>query len=332
VEVKVGKLPFEKIERKVLTKKSAKTDPKLGKNPEERSTEELIKSGIINLNKPPGPTSHQVADYIKKILNIKKAGHGGTLDPKVTGCLPIALEKATRIVQTLLPAGKEYVCLMYIHKRVEENKIKKAFEKFSGEIKQIPPIRSAVKRQERTRKIYYIEILEIKEQDVLFRIGCQAGTYIRKFVHDLGKDLGIGAHMHQLIRTKAGPFTDKEMYAMYDLKDAYEFYKEGNEKELRKILKPFETAVNHLGKIWVLDSTVDPLCHGADLYLVGISKLTTGIKENDLVAIFTLKNELICIGKAVLDSETIQRQEKGEAVKTTKVFMDRGIYSLKNID
>ena len=247
----------------------------------------------------------------------------------MTGCLPIALEKATRIVQTLLPAGKEYVALMHLHKKISEIEVKKAFEKFSGEITQLPPIRSAVKRQERKRKIYYIEILEIDNQDILFKIGCQAGTYVRKYVHDLAKYLGCGGHMQQLIRTKAGPFTDKEMFTLHDLKDAYELYKEGNEKEIKKIIKPFEIAVNHLGKIWITDSAVNPLCHGADLYVPGVSKITTGIQKDDVVAVFTLKNELVCIGNAMLDSDSLLKEEKGTAVKTTKVFMERGVYKVK---
>ncbi len=242
--------------------------------------------------------------------------------------MPIALAKATRIVQVLLTAGKEYVCLMHLHDSVSKQEIEKEFNKITGKIKQIPPIRSAVKRQERERDIYYSELIEIDNKDVLFRIGCQAGLYIRKLCWQIGKDLGVGAHMQQLIRTKAGPFTDGEMYTLHDLKDAYEFWKEGKDKEIRKIIKPFEKATEHLGKIWVFDTAVDPLCHGTDLYVAGISKLTTNIKANDTVAIFTLKDELICIGTAALDSEAMLKREKGEAVRTTKVFMDRRIYTV----
>ncbi len=247
----------------------------------------------------------------------------------MTGVLPIALAKATRIVQILLPAGKEYICLMYLHNKVEKEKIQNALEKFSGEITQLPPVRSAVKREQRKRKIYYIEIIEIEEKYVLFRIGCQAGTYIRKFVHDLGKFLSCGAHMVQLHRTKAGPFNDASMYTLHDLKDAYEFYKEGNDKEIMKIVLPFEKATEHLPKIWVFDSAVDPLCHGSDLYVSGISKLYDNIKKKDLVAIFTLKDELICIGNAEMTAEEMLKTQKGTAIKTSKVFMERGIYKLK---
>ena len=247
----------------------------------------------------------------------------------MTGVLPIALDKATRIVQVLLSAGKEYVCLMHVHKEVTANEIKTAFEKFKGKIKQIPPKKSAVKRQERDREVYYIEIIEMDGQDVLFRIGCQAGTYIRKICHDLGRELEVGAHMQQLIRTKAGPFSDKNMISLHDLKDAYEFYKGGKEEEIRKVIKPFENAVEHLPKIWVFDGAVDPLCHGSDLYVPGVSKLNNNINKDDPVAVLTLKNELISVGRTEMTTEEILKNQKGIAVNRNKVFMERGTYGKK---
>ena len=176
----MGDLPFEKIKREILLKKEAQTSDKFGFYPENRTVEELMQFGVINIDKPAGPTSHQVSAYLQKILNLDKAGHSGTLDPNVTGVLPITLNKSTKIVQTLLKAGKEYICLMHLHRPVEEFELYKVFEKFTGKIKQLPPIKSAVKRQIRERRIYYIELLDIIEQDVLFKVGCQAGTYIRK--------------------------------------------------------------------------------------------------------------------------------------------------------
>src|SRR3989338_6108317 len=164
-----------------------------GKAPEERTIPELLKSGIVNIDKLKGPTSHEVADDVQKILHIKKAGHSGTLDPAVTGVQPVALEKASRITFFLLTAPKEYVGIMHLHKDVEEAALREAIKKFTGKIQQLPPVKSAVKRVERTREIYEFEILEIKNRDVLFRVKCQAGTYIRKICSDMGKELG-GAH------------------------------------------------------------------------------------------------------------------------------------------
>ncbi len=315
------KLPFEEIEREILVKKESATNEAYGKNPEERNIKELLENSVLCLNKLAGPSSHQVAYYLKKILKAEKVGHGGTLDPNVTGVLPVSMGRATKVMDALLKAGKEYVCLMHIHKPIPQSKIHKVSKEFIGKITQLPPVKSAVKRQLREREIYYLEILEIKDQDILFKVGCQAGTYIRKLVVDFGKELGTNAHMAELVRTKAGPFNENEWYSLQDIKDAYVLYQEGNEEELKKILKPVEFAVQHLPKILVVDSAVDSICHGANLSIPGISKLESKIEKEDLVALLTLKDELIAVGNAILTSEEIIKEQKGLAVKVKKVFM-----------
>lgn len=320
------KLPFEQIQREILVKKEITTDEKYGKKPEERTIEELLNNGVICINKPDGPSSHNVGAYVKNILKINKAGHGGTLDPAVTGVLPVSLGKATRIMEALLKAGKEYICLMHIHTKIPISKIHSSSKEFIGRITQLPPVKSAVKRELRKREVYYLEILEIKNQDVLFIIGCQAGTYIRRICDDWGKALGTKAHMAQLIRTKAGPFNDSEWHSLYELKDAYELYKQGDEKELRKIIKPTEYAVSHLPKIFLTDSAVDTICHGANLSIPGISKIETKIEKEDYIALFTLKNELVGLGTALMSSEEIMKNQKGLAVKTSKIFMEPETY------
>ena len=313
-----SKLPFEKINREILVKKEAKTNGTL----KEIKAEELINYGIVNIDKPAGPTSHQVSDYVQKILGISKAGHSGTLDPGVTGVLPIALGRATRIVQNLLTAGKEYIALMHLHKKVDEEKLRKALNEFVGKIRQKPPLKSAVKRVEREREIYYLDILEVNGQDVLFRIGCQAGTYIRKYIHDFGQRIGCGAHMAELRRTRVAAFDESTLATLQDLTDAFYYYKnEGNEKFIKKIIQPIENAVRHLPKIWVLDTTIGSLCHGVDLKIPGISRIETNIDEEEIVAVMTLKDELIAIGTTKMDSYDIMEKDKGIAVTINKVFM-----------
>ncbi|RMD58571.1 RNA-guided pseudouridylation complex pseudouridine synthase subunit Cbf5 [Candidatus Woesearchaeota archaeon] len=327
------KLPFELEQREILVKQKAETDPAFGSKPENRPTSELINYGIININKPKGPTSHMTSDYVKKILHIKKAGHGGSLDPGVTGVLPVALGRATRIVQALLPAGKEYVCIMHIHNDVSEDKLLETLKEFKGEIEQLPPVKSAVARRLRKRKIYYLEILEIEGRDVLFKVGCQGGTYIRKLCHDIGRKLGVGAHMAELIRTKAGPFTDKDWITLQELEDAYAYWKEeNNDTFLRHCIKPAEAGVEHLPKVWVLDSAVDSLCHGASLNIPGVAKLNTGIEKDDLVAVMTLKEELVALGTAFMSSNQMMESEKGTCIRITKVFMREGTYPKYKIE
>ncbi len=315
-------LPFEKMERSILVRKKAETSDKFGQDPNNRSIEELKKYAIINLDKCKGPTSHQVSAYVQKALGIKKSGHSGTLDPKVTGVLPVAIGRATRVVQMLLTSGKEYIVLMHMHSLQDETALRKAIMSFVGKMKQLPPIKSAVKRQWRYRKIYYIDILEIEDQDVLFKVGCQAGTYIRKLCHDIGLKLQTGAHMAELRRSKTGPFREETLVTLHDVSDAYHFWeKEGNEEYIRRVLLPIERAVDHIPKVWILDTTVDTISHGANLNAPGIAHVESDIQIDEDVAIMSLKNELVALGKAKMISKDMQTKERGLSVQTNKVFM-----------
>lgn len=304
--------------------KDCKTNDEYGCRPEDRTIEEHIKHGIINLDKPSGPTSHEIDLWVKDIMHVKKTGHGGTLDPKVTGVLPVALDSATKALQLLLLSPKEYVCLMHLHKPVDDDKIRSVLDEFTGKIYQLPPIKSAVKREVRIRKIYNIKLLEIRDnQDVLFRIECEAGTYIRKFCHDIGEVLGCGAHMAELRRTMAGAFKeDSTLTTLQDLTDAYYFYKhDDDESYLRSIIQPMEYATRYVKKIYVKDSAVDAIAHGADLASSGIVKLNKNIHKNNIVAIMTLKGELLGIGKALYSTEEIKNLETQIVANIQKVFI-----------
>lgn len=226
----------------------------------------------------------------------------------------------------LLTAGKEYIALMHVHKEFPQSKIGAVMNDFVGKVTQLPPVKSAVKRQLRERKIYYIDILEINGKDVLFKVGCEAGTYIRTLCVDFGKKLGVGAHMLELRRTRAGPFDESTTVTLQDIADAYWYWKnQGNERYIRKVIQPTEAAIVHLPKIWVMDTTVDSLCHGANLHVPGIAKAESGIEPEDLVAVVSLKGELVCYGKAKMKSSEMLGK-RGLAVKAEKVFMMPGAY------
>lgn len=311
----------------MLIKAEAETDPSYGKKPEEREIEELIERGIVNLDKPRGPSSHEVVAWIKRIMQLRKAGHGGTLDPKVSGVLPVTLEKSTKISHVLLPSDKEYVCVMRLHGDVSEDKILSVIEEFVGVIYQRPPLKSAVRRRLRRRRIYYIEDVEIRGRDVLMRIGCEAGTYMRKLCVDIGDVLGVGAHMAELRRTKTGVFSEEDSVTLQDLVDAYFFWKEdGEEKFLREMIKPVEFAVSGLPKVYIRDTAVDAICHGASLTAPGVVKLSPKIKEGDIVAIFTLKGELVALGKSLKSSKEIFEARRGLMIRNWKVLMEPGTY------
>lgn len=321
-------LPFERMEREILVRTEASPDPDFGTYPEERSVEEHKQYGIITIDKPFGPTSHQVSSFVQKILNIQKSGHSGTLDPKVTGVLPVALGKGTRIVQSLLTAGKEYVCLMHLHSPFEKEELERVIkEQFTGKIKQLPPAKSAVKRKPRFRKIYYLEILEVKEQEVLFKVGTQAGTYIRKLCHDIGDAMGSGAHMVELRRTKAGPFQEKDSCTLQDLTDAYHYHTEnGDSSKLQQLINPLERGIEHLPKVWILNTTVNTICNGASLKTPGISKVETDIQVGEPVAIMSLKGELVSVGESMMTSKEMVSRERGMVCRSKQVFMKPGTY------
>jgi H/ACA ribonucleoprotein complex subunit 4 len=324
--MKENKFPWMH-EKKILIKKPSELEafkPDESKSPTGRETKILLDYGIVNIDKPSGPSSHQISAYAKQILNADKTGHSGTLDPKVTGVLPIGIGRGTRIVQSLLTAGKEYICLMNLHEDISEEKIRQAMEKFIGVIDQLPPVRSAVKRQMRKRTIYYIDIIEIRGRFVLFKVGCQAGTYIRKLCTDIGKALNIGAHMAELRRTMAGPFDENTLCTLQDLKDAYHYYIEKkDDSKIKKIIMPIERGIEHLSKAWVSENTEKTLCHGAFLNIPGIVKLHNDINPGDMVAVMNLNEELICVGKAFSGSEEVMKKERGLFLKPDQVFMQK---------
>ena len=313
--------------KKRLIRTKQMTTSKFGINPYERSIKDLLKSGVILLDKPSGPTSHQVAAWVKDILGLEKAGHGGTLDPKVTGLLPITLGRATNAVKTLLLGGKEYVGIMKLHADIPKKDIEEILIEFTGKIYQLPPVRSAVKRELRIREIYYLEPLEIEKRSVLFKVGCEAGTYIRTLCHDIGDALGCGAHMQELRRTKIASFSEEEAVNLHDLKDAFVFFTEdGEEEELRKIILPYERLLDHIPKIMVKDSAVDALCHGANLAIPGIVELDLDIAKNQEVAFITRKDEGIALGISHLTSQEILDKTQGIAAKIERVLMEPGTY------
>ena len=310
----------------MIVKSEEITNPDLGIYPGSRSVDELIENGIVFIDKPSGPTSHQVASWVKNILGIKKVGHSGTLDPKVTGILVVTLGKATKIIPALMGLDKEYVAVMQLHEDVETEKIKKVLERFTGEIVQVPPKRSAVKRRKRKRKIYELKFLEKKGLDVLLKIKCQSGTYVRKLIHDMGKEIGKGAHMKELRRIKVGPFDESIAITLQQLKDSFVFWKENKDEKIREIIRPVEFGVEHLKKIWVRDSAVNALCNGAPLAVGGICRLDEGIREGELIAIFTLKGELIALAYALMTSEEIKKVKHGLAARIDRVIMEKNVY------
>jgi len=319
--------PWE-IKRKLLVKAEEETDPRYGCKPTERPVEEHIRFGVINLDKPAGPSSHEVTAWVKRLVGLGQAGHGGTLDPKVTGVLPITLEEATKIVQALLLSGKEYVCVMRLHREAPESRIKSLLEEFTGVIYQRPPVRASVKRRLRTRKIYYLNLLETKNKNVLFQVGCEAGTYIRKLCYNIGEALGVGAHMQELRRTRAGPFTEESnLVTLHDVAYYHALWQQNkDEAALRRFIQPMEKVLESLPRIVIRDSAVDAICHGANLAAPGVLAIDSEIKPKDTVAVMTQKGEAVALAQALVTTEETLKLNRGLIAKTARVLMPRGVY------
>jgi H/ACA ribonucleoprotein complex subunit 4 len=303
------------------------TDPAFGKRPKERPIKEYLSYGLIVLDKPQGPTSHEVVAWVRKMLSQERAGHSGTLDPMVSGLLPIGLGEATKALSVLLLGPKEYVCVARIHDSVPREILYDAIDQFKGPIYQKPPQRSSVKRVTRSRTIYHLEVLEQVGNLILFRVLCESGTYIRKLVYDIGEVIGVGATMVELRRTRVCHLDESDLVRLHDLYEANEILTEsGVEITLRELVRPIEDAVSFLKQIKIRDSAVESICQGAQLAIPGIVAISKGIKKGEIVRIMTLKGELAAIAEAQLEEDEILKGEHGLATVTRRVIMNPGTY------
>jgi H/ACA ribonucleoprotein complex subunit 4 len=264
---------------------------------------------------------------VRNLVGAEKAGHAGTLDPRVTGVLPIAFNEATRAVDAMLVGDKEYVGVLELHQDVTDDKVAAMFRRFVGPIYQTPPVRSAVKREMRVRTIHELEILERDGRLALFRTRCESGTYIRTLANDIGEALGVGGHLADLRRTRTGMFTEAMAHPITDLHDALVFWREdGDERRLRSLVHPMERMVEHLPRIVVKDTAADAICHGANLHIPGITSMDARIKKGDLVALVTAKGEGVALANAMLTASQVDSMRQGVAADTKRVLMDPGTY------
>jgi H/ACA ribonucleoprotein complex subunit 4 len=313
--------------REVFVKTQEGTNPEWGRPPSQRPAEEHIRYSLVLLDKPRGPSSHEVAAWVKKILGVDRAGHAGTLDPKVSGVLPIAVAEGTKVLMALSRSDKVYVAVAKFHGDVDVERLRAVLQELQGAIYQRPPLRSAVKRQLRTRRVYSLELLEVDGRYAVIKMHVEAGTYARKIIHDIGEILGVGANMRELRRVAVSCFAEDETVTLQDVADAYYVWgKYGDDAYLRRVLLPIEEVARHLPKIWVRDSAVDALCHGAPLAAPGVAKFEIPFSRGELVALFTLKGELIGVGRALVDGEEVKKMERGLVARTDRVVMRRGTY------
>lgn len=303
------------------------TDPAHGTPYNQRSLEQLLQYGIILLDKPPGPTSHEAVAWTKRVLGLPKVGHSGTLDPQVSGVLPLGLGEATKVLGVLLYGPKEYHAICRFHSLPSQEEIHNALETFCGKIYQRPPQRSSVLRRTRTRTIHGMELLERKERLALIRVSCESGTYIRKLFYDIGEVLGPGATMTELRRTRVNQFhEDAGLVTLHQLHDAHAVWKEGDGSALASMILPVERALSELKCVVVRDSAVDAVCHGAQLAVPGILQVSPDVSRGDVTAVYTQKGEAVALAECRMSSSDILDATKGHAFETKRIIMAPGTY------
>merc|ERR1711874_957564 len=304
-----------------------------GASPLKRDLVNYVKSGFINVDKPSNPSSHEVVAWIKRILRVDKTGHSGTLDPKVTGCLIVCIDRATRLVKSQQSAGKEYVCIYRLHESVEKKRVAQELERLKGALFQRPPLISAVKRQLRVRTCYESKLIE-HDQDRnlgIFWVSVEAGSYIRTMCVHMGLLLGVGGQMQELRRVRSGIQSEQEgMMTMHDILDAQWLYdNHKDETYLRRVIRPLEALLTNHKRIIMKDSAVNAVCYGAKIMLPGVLRYDDGIEMGQEIVVCTTKGEAICIALAQMTTATMASCDHGIVAKIKRVIMERDTYPRK---
>lgn len=288
-------------------------------------------SGVLSVNKPTGMTSHDVIDELRRILETKRIGHTGTLDPDADGVLLICINQATKVAQFLTEMDKEYQAVIKLgittdtydragrvikteeNLNIGVNEIKMAILSFTGRIQQTPPIYSAIKQngkrlyqyarahkkveaKRREVEITELEVLDIDIPWVHLKIACSKGTYIRSLAFDIGEKLGCGAHLFSLRRTRIGPFRWEDSLSLQKITD---IQANGG---IKSVLLPVEKAIGHLPSVVVSDSFAEKVKDGIPLKSSSVLAVEGDIKADQTISLKDRKKQIIAIGKALADS------------------------------
>ena len=260
---------------------------------------------FICIDKPKGPTSHQVDYWVRQITGVDKVGHVGTLDPQATGLLVMAMGRAVKLVEIAHEQPKEYIGSMKLHGDVDEGSIREAFNIFKGSIYQLPPLKSAVARRVREKQRYELEILEIEGRDILFRVRCESGTYVRTLCLDIGYYLGTKANMTDLRRISTVPFKEKDAITLQQLSDYVALANEGKDRMLRSIIFSPSYLLSPYAKIIVKESAIGTISHGSDLYPGGLRAIIGEPLAGDRVGVFSESGKLVGTGKMLISYNQI---------------------------
>ena len=311
----------------IVLDESAVTDDAIGTYPDQKTIEQRLESGFFLLDKGAGPTSHQVAAWVRDMLGLPRLGHGGTLDPFATGVLPLMSGKAMRLTKQILEQNKTYIAVFQFKNEISGEDLEEVMQKLTGRIYNVPPEISAVRVQVRTRKIHDFSLLDQHEKRIVARIRCEAGTYIRTMARDMGLLLDQPVELKELRREDSGSFSLDDCVQLHEIADAVWLWKECNEGEaLLRMLHPTEKLLAGLPRIIVKDSAVAALAHGAPLLRPGLVSIPDDLTPGQNVLVTSIKGEAVCFVKVNCDSETITTMEKGEIARPSAVLMNDDVY------
>ncbi len=292
----------------------------------EASQERLARGAFLLVDKPRGPSSHQVTAWVRNLLGVPSAGHAGTLDPNVSGLLWIGVGPALKLLPLVLEFPKRYVGVVELHGPVERGAVPALLEEFKGPIYQTPPVRSAVRRQRRVRTIHRLELLDSEGPRLLLDVVADSGTYVRTLAVDLGEALGAGAHLAELRRVGTGPFDERQSVRLAMLSDAVAQDLSGDPRSLGALLHPMDDVWREFPAVVVKDAAASAIAHGADLAPGGIAALGRPFARGARVVLVSRSGELLAFGTALRPSSEVRTRSEGWSIDAERVFVDPSRY------
>jgi H/ACA ribonucleoprotein complex subunit 4 len=281
---------------------------------------------FLLVDKPRGPTSHQVAAWVRDLLGVERAGHAGTLDPHVSGLLWVGVGPALKLLPLLLDFPKRYVGVIELHGRVPAAKLAAVLAEFQGPIFQTPPVRSAVRRERRIRTIYRLTLLEREGPHLLVDVTAESGTYIRSLAVDLGEALGVGAHLAELRRTGTGPFKEEQATSLHALADDVSSARAGSPEALLRQLHPIEEIRREFPQVLLKPGAAAAVAHGAGVARGGIRSISRPFPEGARVILIAPDGAFLGVGEARVASERFSSTPHGWVIESRRVMVDSADY------
>ena len=315
----------------------------------------LALDGVLNIRKEAGWTSHDVVAKVRRCIGGGRVGHAGTLDPAAVGVLPLLVGKATRIAEYLVHWDKEYVAVLRLGETTNtqdatgtiltvrstqpltEAAIRSVVGRFRGQLRQIPPMYSAVKvagvplykaaragrtvrREARDVIVHELDVLSIVGRDVTLRVSCSKGTYIRTLCADIGEALGVGGHLLQLTRTRVGPLSLGEALPVEDVCER--LLQAGSMDLLAAGLVPIDHALVNLSAVTLTNAAATRVRHGVPVGADGlVPPQTHPLHAGDSVRLKDTAGRLLALGRVPLDAVDVAGHLTG-LIKVTKVFTE----------